>query len=59
MESLPTEMILPHPRLQDRAFVLIPMSDIDPKWKHPVLKNTVSEMLNDIDPKLLAEIKKI
>ena len=59
MESWPTEMILPHPRLQDRAFVLIPMGDIDPKWKHPILKNTVSEMLNDIDPKLLAEIKKI
>ena len=59
IELWPTEMILPHPRLQDRAFVLIPMCDIDPKWKHPILKNTVSEMLNDIDSKLLAEIKKI
>ena len=58
-ELWPAEMILPHPRLQDRAFVLIPMGDIDPKWKHPISDNTVSEMLNDIDPKLLAEIKKV
>ena len=58
MKSWPTEMILPHPRLQDRAFVLVPMSDIDPNWKHPILKNTVSEMIKNIDSKLLIEIKK-
>lgn len=59
MELWPTEMILPHPRLQDRVFVLVPMSDIDPNWKHPILKNTVSDMIKNIDPKLLTQIKKI
>jgi hypothetical protein len=34
------------------------MSDIDPNWKHPILKNTVSEMIKNIDSKLLIEIKK-
>lgn len=31
----PSELILPHPRLQDRAFVLIPLCDVAPHWRHP------------------------
>ncbi|PTX57306.1 2-amino-4-hydroxy-6-hydroxymethyldihydropteridine diphosphokinase [Litoreibacter ponti] len=45
MTQAPETLILPHPRLQDRAFVLIPMADIDPDWRHPVLGQTVQEML--------------
>lgn len=41
----PKQLILPHPRLQDRGFVLIPMADVAPGWRHPVLGLTVSEML--------------
>jgi len=41
----PTELILPHPRLSERAFVLIPLSDVAPMWRHPVLGKTVHEML--------------
>ncbi|MEX2449590.1 MAG: 2-amino-4-hydroxy-6-hydroxymethyldihydropteridine diphosphokinase [Rhodospirillales bacterium] len=29
-------LILPHPRLTDRAFVLLPLADIAPDWRHPV-----------------------
>lgn len=46
--ATPDHLILPHPRLQDRAFVLVPMADILPKWRHPVLGRTVSEMLADL-----------
>lgn len=43
--SAPAELILPHPRLQDRAFVLVPLADVAPDWRHPVLGLTTREML--------------
>ncbi len=41
----PDSIILPHPRIQDRAFVLVPMADVAPDWRHPVLGQTTTEML--------------
>ena len=38
-------LTLPHPRLADRAFVLAPLADVAPDWRHPVSRRTVSEML--------------
>lgn len=45
MSEAPDELILPHPRIQDRAFVLVPLADIAPEWQHPVTGQTVREML--------------
>ena len=38
-------LVLPHPRLQDRAFVLAPVHDIRPDWTHPVFHLSVATML--------------
>lgn len=43
--TAPDRLILPHPRLQDRAFVLVPLADVAPEWRHPVLHKTVVQML--------------
>lgn len=37
--------ILPHPRLAERAFVLLPLADILPGWRHPVTGLGVKEMI--------------
>ena len=44
MRQVPEELIVPHPRIQDRGFVLGPLLDIAPNWRHPVSGATVKDM---------------
>ena len=39
---------LPHPRIAERAFVLVPLAEIAPEWRHPVGGLTASEMLENL-----------
>lgn len=44
MREAPEDLILPHPRIQERAFVLGPLMDVAPQWVHPLLGQTVRQM---------------
>lgn len=37
--------ILPHPRLQFRGFVLLPLADLAPAWRHPVSLETIATLI--------------
>ncbi|MGB0575963.1 MAG: 2-amino-4-hydroxy-6-hydroxymethyldihydropteridine diphosphokinase [Alphaproteobacteria bacterium] len=38
-------LIVPHPRMQDRAFVLLPLQDLVPDWVHPANGLTIQELI--------------
>jgi len=40
-------MIIPHPQMQNRKFVLLPIQDLKLAWQHPVLGKSVEELLKD------------
>lgn len=49
--------ILPHPRLQDRGFVLLPLRDVAPKWRHPVTGQGVDDLISAVSN--VSTVKKI
>ncbi len=42
------ELVVPHPRIPERAFVLVPLCELAPDKRHPVLKLTIRELLGQI-----------
>lgn len=55
----PQALILPHPRMQDRGFVLAPLAEIAPDWTHPRLGLTTKQMLAQIPPADLAQMQPV
>ncbi|MGO4914276.1 2-amino-4-hydroxy-6-hydroxymethyldihydropteridine diphosphokinase [Pseudogemmobacter sp. W21_MBD1_M6] len=52
----PDQLILPHPRLHERAFVLVPFLDVAPDWVHPVLNRTVAQLAAALPAEDIAEV---
>jgi len=50
-------LILPHPRLADRAFVLRPLADIAPNWCHPINGASVVDLLKNVSLEGLERIE--
>ena len=53
------KLSLPHPRAHLRNFVLLPLSEISPSWKHPVLNIKIDFLINKLNVKLRNEITRL
>ncbi len=53
----PQELILPHPRLQDRGFVLVPLRDVLPDWCHPVTGQDIDRLIAELPDEALAGLR--
>ena len=53
--SGPGRAILPHPRMIGRAFVLRPLADLAPGWRHPVTGQSIGELLAALPADQVAE----
>jgi 2-amino-4-hydroxy-6-hydroxymethyldihydropteridine diphosphokinase len=53
------QLILPHPRMNKRNFVLLPLFEVDKSWKHPKSKINIVNLINSLPVRDLRSIKKI
>ena len=54
-----SQLILPHPRMSTRNFVLIPLYEVDKSWKHPKSKINIVNLINSLPVEDLRSIKQI
>ena len=53
------QLILPHPRLCKRNFVLLPLFEIEKSWKHPKLRVNIVKLINSLPAEDLRSIKQL
>ena len=52
-------LIVPHPRMSKRSFVLLPLFEINKSWKHPKTRKNIVNLINSLSIKDLRSIKQI
>ncbi len=57
--SINNDIILPHPRMHKRNFVLLPLFEINKDWVHPVLKNHIKGLILSLSSRDIRSIKQI
>lgn len=58
-EPPPDQLVLPHPRMHERGFVLAPMAEVAPDWLHPILGETTTELLAHLPADHLKEMARL
>ena len=53
------KVILPHPRMQTRNFVLLPLFELNKAWKHPILKHDIKKLILLLSNRDIRSIKQI
>lgn len=53
------DLKVPHPEMQHRSFVLVPLAEIAPQAWHPALRKTAAELLAELDPQDREAVQKL
>ena len=53
------KLLIPHPRLHSRNFVLFPLYEIEKNWNHPLKKTKIHDLIGKLDNSSLYSIKQI
>ena len=57
--SAPDQLIVPHPRMHERAFVVVPAHDVAPDFVHPILGKKICTILQELPPEDVANVRPI
>ena len=58
-QKIKDKIILPHPRMHERNFVLLPLYELNKVWTHPILKQPIKKLILSLSNKDIRSIKQI
>ena len=58
-QKINNKIILPHPRMHERNFVLLPLYELNKVWTHPILKQPIKKLILSLSNKDIRSIKQI